>query len=89
MNMKNLAMWGVIVLLVMGLFNLFQNPIENKIASNKVPFSSFLKNVEDGRVVQVEIQGNNISGILADGTGFSTYAPNDPNLSRKINFIKV
>jgi cell division protease FtsH len=83
MNMKNLAMWGVIVLLVMGLFNLFQNPIENK-TSNKVPFSSFLKNVEDGRVVQVEIQGNNISGILADGTGFSTYAPNDPNLVQKL-----
>ena len=26
MNLKNLMMWGVIVLLVVGLFNLFQNP---------------------------------------------------------------
>jgi cell division protease FtsH len=83
MNMKNLVMWGVIVLLVLGLFNLFQNPRQN-IVSDKVPFSNFLKNVEDGRVVQVEIKGNNIEGILSDGTSFNTYAPNDPNLVEKL-----
>ena len=83
MNLKNLMMWGIIVLLVVGLFQLFQNP--NKTQSlSKVPFSSFLKNVEDGRVVQVEIKGNNIEGILSDGTSFSTYAPNDPNLVEKL-----
>ena len=29
----------------------------------KTPFSEFLKNIEDGRVVQVEIKGNNIEAI--------------------------
>jgi cell division protease FtsH len=83
MNLKNLMMWGIIVLLIVGLFQLFQNP--NKTApTSKVPFSSFLKNVEDGRVVQVDIKGNNIDGILSDGTSFSTYAPNDPNLVEKL-----
>ena len=79
MNMKNLMMWSVIVLLVIGLFQLFQNP-KNTTSSDKVTFSNFLKNVDDGRVVQVEIKGNNIEGLLSDGTTFSTYAPNDPNL---------
>ncbi|HIN07387.1 MAG TPA: ATP-dependent metallopeptidase FtsH/Yme1/Tma family protein [Pelagibacteraceae bacterium] len=82
--MKNLMMWGVIVLLVVGLFNLFKNP-KHPVASDTVPFSSFLKNVEDGRVVQVEIKGNDIEGILADGTAFKTYAPNDPNLVEKLS----
>ena len=59
MNMKNLMMWGVIVLLVAGLFQLFQNP-QKTVASDKIPFSEFLKNIDDGRVVQVEIQGNDI-----------------------------
>jgi len=77
-------MWGVIVLLVVGLFNLFKNP-KHPVASDTVPFSSFLKNVEDGRVVQVEIKGNDIEGILADGTAFKTYAPNDPNLVEKLS----
>jgi cell division protease FtsH len=83
MNMKNLMMWSVIVLLVVGLFQLFQNP-KNTVASDKVPFSVFLKNVDDGRVIQVEIKGNNIEGILADGSTFNTYMPNDPNLVEKL-----
>ena len=84
MNLKNLMMWSVIVLLIVGLFNLFKNP-KHPVASDTVPFSSFLKNVEDGRVVQVEIKGNDIEGILADGTAFKTYAPNDPNLVEKLS----
>ncbi len=83
MNLKNLMMWGVIVLLVAGLFQLFQNP-KNSVASDRMPFSEFLKNIDDGRVVQVEIKGNNIEGILSDGTVFYTYSPNDPNLVEKL-----
>ena len=79
MNLKNLMMWSVIVLLIVGLFQLFQNP-KNSLVSDKMPFSEFLKNIDDGRVVQVEIKGNDIQGVLSDGTAFSTYAPNDPNL---------
>ena len=62
MNLKNLMMWGIIVLLVVGLYQLFQKP-RHSVASDKIPFSSFLKNLEDGRVVQVEIIGNNIEGV--------------------------
>ena len=83
MNVKNLMMWGIIVLLVVGLFQLFQKPKQTA-TSSQMPFSSFLKNVEDGRVVQVKITGNNIEGILSDGSAFSTYAPNDPNLVEKL-----
>ncbi len=49
MNLRNLMMWGIIVLLVVGLFQLFQNPQKTAV-SDKVPFSEFLKNIEDGRV---------------------------------------
>ena len=67
MNLKNLMMWGMIVLLVVGLFQLFQNP-KNTTSADKIPFSEFLKNIDDGRVVQVEITGNDINGVLSDGT---------------------
>ena len=42
MNVKNLIMWVIIVLLSVGLFNMFQDP--NKIDSqkNSLPFSNFL-----------------------------------------------
>ena len=85
MNFKNLVMWGIIVLLSVGLFNMFQNPAKMGLSNSKVSFSNFMTEVENGRVVEVEIQGSNISGTLTDGTKFTTYSPNYPNLVEKLN----
>jgi ATP-dependent Zn proteases len=41
--------------------------------------------VDNGRVVQVKIQGNNISGVLSDGSKFITYSPNYPGLVEKLS----
>jgi cell division protease FtsH len=84
MNLKNLAMWGIIVLLSVGLFNMFQNPNKIGVLETKVPFSEFLSEVELGQVLKVEIQGNNITGVLSNGTTFTTYSPNYPNLVEKL-----
>ena len=48
-------------------------------------FQIFLTEVENGRVVEVQIQGNNISGVLSDGKRFSTYSPNYPELVDKLS----
>jgi cell division protease FtsH len=85
MNLKNLAMWGVIVLLSVGLFNMFQSPKRIATEDTKVPFSKFLSEVDEGRVIKVEIQGNNITGLLSDGSSFTTYSPNYPNLVEKLS----
>ena len=85
MNFKNLAMWGIIVLLSIGLFNMFQNPNEKNLLKSKVAFSKFLSEVDQGRVLKVEIQGNNITGVLSDGSNFTTYSPNYPNLVEKLS----
>ena len=67
MNMKNLIMWIIIVLLSVGLFNMFQDPKKFLSENSGISFSNFLTEVENGRVVEVQIQGNNISGVLSDG----------------------
>jgi len=85
MNLKNLAMWGIIVLLSVGLFNMFKKPNQINGSTSKVAFSKFLSEVETGRVVRVGIQGNNITGTLSDGSTFTTYSPNYPNLVEKLN----
>ena len=85
MNFKNLAMWGIIVLLSVGLFNMFQNPAKMGMSNSKVSFSTFMSEVDSGRVVEVEIQGNNITGSLSDGSKFTTYSPSYPNLVEKLN----
>ena len=85
MNAKNLIMWVIIVLLSVGLFNMFQDPSKINSEKNTLPFSNFLNEVDAGRVVEVQIQGNNISGILADGNKFKTYSPNYPELVDKLS----
>ncbi len=85
MNLKNLAMWAIIVLLTVGLYNMFKNPQASFNQKNTIIFSEFLAEVDNGRVVQVEIQGNNVSGVLSNGQKFSTYVPNDPNLIEKLS----
>jgi len=84
MNLKNLAMWGIIVLLTIGLYNMFKNPQARVGQNNKIIFSEFLTEVDNGRVVQVEIQGKNINGIFSNGEKFNTYAPDDPNLIQNL-----
>ncbi|MDA7783928.1 ATP-dependent zinc metalloprotease FtsH [Candidatus Pelagibacter sp.] len=85
MNMKNLAMWAVIVFLTIGLYNMFKNPQANVGKGNSIIFSEFLSEVDNGGVVKVDIQGNNIRGVLANGNTFSTYSPNYPNLIEKLS----
>ena len=84
MNLRNLMMWGVIVLLVLGLYNLFQNP-GSVTGKTEMPFSTFLTEVDKGNVVSVDIRGSEISGNFRDGKGFKTYSPNYPNLVEKLS----
>ena len=64
---------------------MFQDPNKINVERNSLPFSNFLSEVEAGRVVEVQIQGNNISGVLADGKTFKTYSPNYPKLVDKLS----
>ena len=53
MNLKNLAMWGIIVFLTIGLYNMFKNPQSNcSRGGNQIIFSDFLNSVEDGEVLR-------------------------------------
>ena len=85
MNLKNLVMWAVIVFLTIGLYNMFKNPQGSVATQNTIIFSEFLSEVDNGRVVKVEIKGNSIKGILSDGSIFTTYSPDDPNLIEKLS----
>ena len=53
MNLKNLAMWAIIVFLTIGLYNMFKNPQANPRGSNQIIFSDFLESEDNGEVVKV------------------------------------
>jgi len=80
---RNLALWVVIALLLLGLFSFFQ-PNTSQRADNRVPYSDFVTEVNAGRVRDVTIQGRTVSGTMADGRTFQTFAPDDPMLVSRL-----
>tara|TARA_B100000700_G_scaffold323051_1_gene425994 strand:+ start:114 stop:2015 length:1902 start_codon:yes stop_codon:yes gene_type:complete len=81
---KNLILWVIIGLLLIALFNLFQGASSNRSAS-EISFSDFISATENGKVSEVNIIGNNVSGYFDDGRPFTTYSPDYPNLVDKLN----
>ena len=67
---KNLALWMVIGLIVILLFNLFQ---ANQSPRGEIVFSDFLKRVDAGEVREVTLRGNSVNGRLSDGSAFRTF----------------
>src|SRR3974390_1360607 len=82
-TLRNFALWVIIVLLLLALFTLFQNPGQRTSAQD-ISFSQLLTEVDQGRVRDVVIQGPEIHGTFSNGTGFQTYAPSDPGLVQKL-----
>jgi cell division protease FtsH len=80
---KNLALWVIIGLLLVALFNLFQGSATRPQTS--LAFSDFLSQVENGQVTDVNIAGNQVTGHFIDGRAFSTYAPDDPKLVERLH----
>ena len=77
-NFRNLAIWIIIALLLVALFNLVQNNPKGSRATN-IEYSKFLSDVDAGNVASATISGNQVSGTLTGDRPYQTYMPNDPD----------
>ena len=83
-NFRNLALWAIIGVMLIALFNLFQNQTPQG-AADEIAYSKFLDEVETGRVKSVVIAGKQITGTYSDNSGgFVTFSPEDPQLVTKL-----
>lgn len=80
---KNIALWLVISLVMIMLFNMMT---EKERGQQPITYTSFLTAIDEGKVSEVTIQGSDIKGKFSDSTAFTTYAPNDPEL---INLLRT
>ncbi|MFO0286676.1 MAG: ATP-dependent zinc metalloprotease FtsH [Brevundimonas sp.] len=72
---KNVAIWLVIALVLMTVFQQFNT---RQVQSNTLEYSQFIEEVKAGRVAKVTIEGRVIKGLRSDGKRFVTYSPSDP-----------
>jgi cell division protease FtsH len=73
---KNLILWVVIAAVLMSVFNGFGTRAPS---AQKLPYSDFLIQVQDGAVTRAEIDGRKIVGQLSSGERFTTYSPETSN----------
>ncbi|MBK8015669.1 MAG: ATP-dependent zinc metalloprotease FtsH [Betaproteobacteria bacterium] len=72
---KNVAIWLVIALVLMTVFNQFsqrQNP------QQAMEYSQFIEEVKRGHVAKVTIEGRVLKWVNTEGRRFTTYQPSDP-----------
>jgi len=85
---KNIALWLLITLVMIFLFNYF-NTVEHGRGKATINYSKFVELVRADKVVKVILQGEEISGELADGKAFKSYSPADPDLVKLLQAKKV
>jgi len=74
---KNLALWLVVTLMMIMLYNLFN---QQQLSETKISYTEFLTMVEDERVAEVVIQGQELFVTDTNRNRFKLYAPQDSNL---------
>jgi cell division protease FtsH len=79
---KNISLWLVIVLMMVMLYNIFN---QQQVGQVEVGYSDFLAMVEDGRIQNVLIQGQDLSLTDTNGAKYKSFAPEDGDL---ISFLR-
>ena len=72
---KNMAIWLVIGIVLMTVFNQFNTRQSAVLGS--LEYSQFLEEVKSGRVTKVVIQGRTLEATTTEGKRITTYAPPD------------
>ncbi len=83
-NLQKLLIWGGILVLLVLLFNVVNNPAQTR-RGTEISYSEFLNHVDSGAINEATLAGNRIYGTMREGGGtFSTYAPEDPGLVERL-----
>ena len=73
-NTRNLVFWVVLFLLIVALFNMFSNGQSGR-SDSQMSYSQFIQQVDDGKVMEVQIDGEMISVLTNDGSRYVTVQP--------------
>ena len=71
---RNVAIWVVIGLVLMTVFNQFNN---KQATQNSVEYSQFIEEVKDGKISKVVMEGRTLKATTTDGKKITSYAPPD------------
>jgi cell division protease FtsH len=71
---KNLAIWMVIGLVLMTVFNQFNG---RQVVQSSMEYSQFIEEVKQGRIAKVTMEGRTLKATTTEGKKITSYAPPD------------
>ena len=81
---KNIFIWIIISLILVALFNVFDNTSSSK-TGNVIAYSDFVKRINSGEIKEVKIDDDKISGSTSDGIPFYSYVPKNTELANELS----
>lgn len=83
---RNVVFYLLLVIVIIWTFDYFSS---SQPKNNEISYSKFIEQVDEGKINQVTIVDNVISGKLSDGKAFTAIAPNDYKLIEHLQSKKV
>src|SRR3990167_4761291 len=86
---RNLALWIIIGLFLVAIFNLFQAPPSHK-QHTTIAYSTLLHDAKEGKVKKAHIRRGIVSGEMSDGATFTaTIPPHNTTLADRLSDFGV
>ena len=85
---RNLFFWFIIILLLVGFFNMFQQKKQH-LNADAVAYSDFVADADAGRISDISIQGEEITGRYVTGKTFLSYIPTGTDVVSRIEKTSV
>ena len=81
---KNIAVWIIISLVLIALFNVFDGGKERE-NGNVIAYSDFLQRIDNGEIKEVSIDNDKVSGSTSAGRPFYSFVPRETELANELS----
>ena len=84
-------MFWIAAIVVLSLISNFfgEKKSKSSLQNDRMAYSDFMNQVEEGKVKEVYVSGTDIDGLLKSGVMFSTYTPGDPQMFERLRQANV
>ena len=82
-NLRSVLLWGVMILVLVALFNLFRERTAGENAL-RIPYSAFVESVDTASVRDAVIDGERIAGHMRNGQPYVTYRPGGTDIVTRL-----
>ncbi|MDP5326265.1 MAG: ATP-dependent zinc metalloprotease FtsH [Paracoccaceae bacterium] len=83
-NLRNIAFWVVLFLLILALFNMFSGGSTSMSSARSLSYSEFLQRVDAGEVASVTLDGERAMAQAKSGESFVTIVPGAVDITQEL-----